>query len=388
MAILARRASGRTQLFQAATASNPDCAGLWQITLFCIRLLSRRNRATSQSLRLAPLIAAKRTRSLELCFTLTKDATDPGVLDMNLDYRKQGSYVLLRYVFGVDSGSAALSTAALLAFRSSIPGAALGENPRARHGRPMETGLIYEFFNGRPAAFKAMSTGILLHLHAPCATMAPVALSGWLIRHIQHCKRRFRRSTALRVNVEPLLPPPRNIPFAAFMDVPDPFTATIDEAFRTCHLRTMADPDFLTSGTWLGYHFWHADWDAPRLQRKGIAVDCVIRFRMQAHRTDELRLNILALDQIADGVPLTLRGELDRATGRLTAELEYDDTGFRFDWGCVLTPFGIVGGFRAHSGRQAWRTSGVPLQDRYSLDDNSVVYPTGRIWLWKEAWSK
>jgi hypothetical protein len=56
-------------------------------------------------------------------------------------------------------------------------------------------------------------------------------------------------------NISGLSPPPRavGIPFASLMDLPIPLSHHALEAFCTCHLPTMATPDFFIEGEWTAY---------------------------------------------------------------------------------------------------------------------------------------
>ena len=48
-------------------------------------------------------------------------------------------------------------------------------------------------------------------------------------------------------------PAAQDIPFASFMKLPEPFVTSYIEAFNSCHLPAMTDPDFLVDEEWTGY---------------------------------------------------------------------------------------------------------------------------------------
>lgn len=48
-------------------------------------------------------------------------------------------------------------------------------------------------------------------------------------------------------------PTAQDIPFASFMKLPEPFVTSYIEAFNSCHLPAMTDPDFLVDEEWTGY---------------------------------------------------------------------------------------------------------------------------------------
>lgn len=68
---------------------------------------------------------------------------------------------------------------------------------------------------------------------------------------------------ATRAANQPEPPSPTSIPFATLMNLPIPFSPDALEHFSTCHLPTMADPAYLTPGTWTGGISSGGDYGAP-----------------------------------------------------------------------------------------------------------------------------
>ncbi|KAK6353520.1 hypothetical protein TWF696_005483 [Orbilia brochopaga] len=161
-------------------------------------------------------------------------------------------------------------------------------------------------------------------------------------------------------------PPPTayEIPFASFMELPDPYADDAAAAFVWCHLRTMTTRTFIEDGPWMGVYTYRGMHEVDPLM-----VD--VKFRVvdvPASSDDGGNSNSDVLDIAATGLDgigdFTLYGRIYRATGKVVIKKTYSweaQNGQTWDWLAFMTPFGIVG---------RWG-------DRFF---------GGYIWLWKEDW--
>lgn len=158
-----------------------------------------------------------------------------------------------------------------------------------------------------------------------------------------------------------LLKPPTtlNIPFHSFMDLPLPFSPNANEAFATCHLRTMTSTEFLQDGEWAGYYCFNG-----LRNQENVHFDppmTGIRFVACEHDTEPKRLFLVAagIDSVGS---FHLQGDIDSETGKVMIMKQYSNGDhWSWAWHCLMTPFGIVGSW----GSREWG---------------------GWLWLWKTDW--
>ena len=195
---------------------------------------------------------------------------------------------------------------------------------------------------------------------------------------------RNRISTCLAIHgsaANVLYPPAaQDIPFASFMKLPEPFATSYIEAFNSCHLPAMTDPDFLVDEEWTGYfgypdpfELWiHVVEDLapvggrllnPHPQHFG---ERTVRFHVVRvdPSTIVLRSNCFHTWSCDYILGLTI----DKNTGIIIID-QYNSAGaITSSHPGVITPFGIVGSQYSITWMWLWKTSWTPYWE--SLSDH------------------
>jgi hypothetical protein len=132
------------------------------------------------------------------------------------------------------------------------------------------------------------------------------------------------------------VPTTESIEFFSLMDMPLPFVADGAAKLPYCHIATMTSKHFLEEGEWAGFytvstgaHELHIDWPMRGM-----------RFRVCDDPERPWRhLQAYGNDGIGD---FSLSSSMASATGEMTMVKAYTGGTLRWDWACMMTPFGIV----------------------------------------------
>lgn len=147
------------------------------------------------------------------------------------------------------------------------------------------------------------------------------------------------------------VPATETIDFHHLMDMPLPFTTDATAQFQYCHLPKMTSKHFLEDGEWAGVYYARTRGGSnfPRFAPPMHNV----RFRVNLDPAQPFFVSLEASGRNGLG-EFSLRGRMEKESGQMTLEQVYTGGTQKWDWTCMMTPFGIVGSWGDRRQFRGW----------------------------------
>ncbi|KAL9579461.1 MAG: hypothetical protein Q9212_005095 [Teloschistes hypoglaucus] len=147
------------------------------------------------------------------------------------------------------------------------------------------------------------------------------------------------------------VPTTESIDFHHLMDIPLPFTTDATARFQYCHLPKMTSKHFLEDGEWAGVYYAHTR-NGSNFPRFAPPMRNV-RFQANLDPAQPRFVILEAGGRNALG-EFSLQGRMEKESGQMTLKQVYTGGTPKWDWTCMMTPFGIVGSWGDRRQFRGW----------------------------------